>query len=317
MQLPIHAEMPSVPILQFADPLMVNMEEISLSSSPDSGFERRRFLLQLALVAAAGPALLRTAGAARVNPPAMFAVEPGHYRFTPAGQVFCSGVRPDEGFEVVHAILRPRLPLAEGYAFVEAHLHKLGLPVQALCGMELRVPAAMTFEAFRAFNAPYVAQLDKWELINGNYSAVCRTNVAPALNAPREAVLHAFSYVAPASGNSSTFCVSGTADIDARGKIVAAGDTSVSGMRDKLKYVLDIITTRLAELELEWTDVTSVDLYAVADISDLWGTMILPALGTAARAGVRLHHARPPIIGSEVELEARGIAQELTLSTTT
>src|SRR6478736_5589207 len=117
------------------------MEEDSLSSSPDFGSDRRRFLQTLAVIAAAGPSLLRTAQAARVNPPAMFAVEAGHYRFVPAGQVFCSGVRPDEGFEVIHAILRPYLPLADGYAFVEAHLHKIGLPVQALCGMELRVPA--------------------------------------------------------------------------------------------------------------------------------------------------------------------------------
>jgi hypothetical protein len=291
------------------------MKEIPLTSSRRPDLRRRSFLQQLAAMAAGGPALLRTAGAARVNPPAMFAVEAGHYRFVPAGQVFCSGVLPDEGFEVIHAIVRPQLPLADGYAFIEGHLHKLGLPIQALCGMELRVPAAMTFEAFRAFNAPYVAQLDKWELLNGNYSAVCRTNVAPALNPPREAALHAFSYVAPASANSSTFLVSGTADIDARGKIVATGDTSVSGMRDKLKYVIDVISTRLAEMELEWSDVTQVDLYAVADISDLWASTILPALGSSAQAGVRLHHARPPIVGSEVELEARALGQELTLRT--
>jgi len=292
------------------------MEAIPLSSSRVSGFNRRRFLQSLSLVAGAVPALQRVAHAARVNPPAVFPVEAGHYRFVPAGQVFCSGVLPDEGFEVIHAILRPYLPLADGYAFVEAHLHKIGLPVQALCGMELRVPAAMTFDAFRAFNAPYIAQLDKWELINGNYSAICRTNVAPALNAPREAVLHAFSYVAPASANSSTFCVSGTADIDNRGKIVAAGDTSVSGMRDKLKYVIDVITTLLAEMELEWTDVKQLDVFAAADISDLCSSTILPAIGSAARPGVRLHHARPPIVGSEVELEVRGVAQELTLRTT-
>jgi hypothetical protein len=85
-------------------------------------------------------------------------------------------------------------------------------------------------------------------------------------------------------------------------------------MRDKLKFVIDVITTRLAEMELEWTDVTVVDLYAVADLSDLWASSILPALGTAAQNGVRLHHARPPIVGSEVELEARAVAHELTLS---
>jgi hypothetical protein len=292
------------------------MEDIPLNSTCDLGFDRRRFLRALAIGAAAMPGLHRTAHAARVNPPAMFPVEAGHYRFVPAGQVFCSGVQPDEGYQVIHALLRPQLPLADGYAFIAAHLDKLGLPIQALCGMELRVPAAMTFEAFRAFNAPYVAQLEKWELLNGNYSAVCRTNVAPALNPPREAMLHAFSYVAVASGNSSTFCVSGTADIDARGKIVAAGDTSVSGMRDKLKYVIDVITTRLAEMEMEWTDVNQVDLYAAADISELWASTILPAVGSAAKAGVRLHYARPPIVGSEVELEARAVAHELTLPTT-
>jgi hypothetical protein len=283
---------------------------------PPAGFARRTFLQRAMALAAAGP-WLTTAHAARVNPPALFAVEAGHFRFVPAGQVFCSGVLPDAGFEIIHAILRPRLALAEGYTFVEQYLKKLGLPIQALCGMELRVPAAMTFEAFRNFNAPYVAQLDKWGLIDGNYSAVCRTNVAPALDAPREAALHAFSYVAPASGNASTFLVSGTADIDQRGKVLAAGDTSLSGMRDKLKFVIDIITTRLAEMEHEWADVTVVDLYAVADISDLWASSILPALGTAAQTGVRLHHARPPIVGSEVELEARAVVQELTLSTQT
>ena len=74
-----------------------------------------------------------------------------------------------------------------------------------------------------------------------------------------------------------------------------------------------MITTRLAELEREWGDVTQVDLYAAADIGDLWSSTILPALGNAAQPGVRLHRARPPIVGSEVELEARGVAQELTV----
>ena len=227
-------------------------------------------------MAAAGPALLRTSSAARINPPAIFPIEAGHYHFVPAGQVFCSAVQPDAGFEVVHAIVRPQLTLADGYTFVEAYLHKLGLPIQALCGMELRVPAAMTFEAFRAFNAPYVAQLDKWGLFNGNYSAVCRTNVVPALNPPREAVLHAFSYVAASTSDSSTFLVSGTAASTTAGKSSRPETPPVSGMRDKLKHVIDVITTRLAELEHAWGDVTQVDLYAAADISDLWSSTICP-----------------------------------------
>jgi hypothetical protein len=277
---------------------------------------RRRFLQQFAAVAATAPAFLRVAQAAgRVNPPAILEVEAGNYRFLPAGGVFCGGVLPGEGYEVVHAILRPSLPLAQGYTFIESYLKNLGRPVQALCGMELRVPAQMTFDAFRTFNAPYVEQLRKWDLMSGNYSAVCRTNVAPVLNPPKQACVHAFSYVVPAAGKRFTFCVSGTADIDPRGKIVADGDTSPTGMKKKLEFVIEVIGNRLAEMELEWNSATQVDLYLVADIPDLWASTILPALGDAALPGVRLPYARPPIVSAEVELEVRALAQELTLRT--
>lgn len=275
---------------------------------------RRRLLQQLAALAAA-PMLSRAAHAARVNPPALLEIQDGHYRFLPAGQVFCGGVVPLEGFEVIHAILRPALPLAQGYAFVERYLKDAGLAVQSLCGMELRVPAPMTFDAFRAFNNPYVEQLRKWDLLAGNYSAVCRTNVAPGLNPPTQASLHAFSYVAPARHKGSTFCVSGTADIDPKGKVVAAGDTSAAGMAEKLEYVIGVIGGRLAELDLSWSDANQVDLYAVEDLGNAWGRTILPGLHAAAAAGVRFHYARPPITGAEVELETRAVLQEITVPT--
>ena len=63
--------------------------------------------------------------------------------------------------------------------------------------MELRSPAQLTFEAFRAFNRPYSEQLEKWKLVLGPYSAVCRTNVVPAKEPPAEPAVHAFSYSVP------------------------------------------------------------------------------------------------------------------------
>ena len=45
-----------------------------------------------------------------------------------------------------------------------------------------------------------------------------------------EAELAAFSFVAPSTSNAITFVTSGTADLDMRGKIVAAGSTSESAM---------------------------------------------------------------------------------------
>ncbi|PWT74790.1 MAG: hypothetical protein C5B46_03500 [Proteobacteria bacterium] len=256
-----------------------------------------------------------TARAARVNPPAMLDVEAGHYQVVPAGQVFCAGIVPLEGFEVVHALLRPWLPLAQGYRYIENYLQTLGLPIQALCGMELRVPAQMTFDAFRTFNGPYVEQLRKWDLVLGNYSAVCRTNVVPAFSPPGEPAVHAFSFVAAASGKATTFCVSGTADINPQGKVVAGGSTSPAAMKEKLQFVLQVIGDRLSEMGFEWNDVTHADLHFVADAPEAWASILLPVIGNGALSGVRVHYARPPIVGSEVELEVRAIARELVLHT--
>ena len=109
--------------------------------------------------------------------------------------------------------------------------------------------------------------------------------------------------------------MSGTADIDPRGKVIAAGDTSAAAITEKLKFVIHVIGGRLAQLDLSWSNANQVDLYAVEDLRNAWGTTILPPLGAAAAAGVRFHYARPPIVGSEIELETRAVVQELSLAT--
>jgi hypothetical protein len=181
--------------------------------------------------------------------------------------------------------------------------------------MELRIPAQLSMEGFRAFNQPYIAQLRKWDLILplGSYSAVCRTNVAPALEPPKEPSVHAFSFTAPAQGKSVTFCVSGTADIDARGKIVAEGDVSPAGMQQRLQCCIDAIGERLAQLDLDWSATTHIDLCYARDIGSLMETVVVPGVKGAAAHGIRVHHARPPIVGAEVELECRAVRREITL----
>lgn len=275
---------------------------------------RRRFVK--AGLAAATASLLPAALAQnkpRINPPALFDNAEGGYRILPSGTVFSGGVLPMEGHEIVHALVRPWMPLKQAWGFIEAHLKSLGRPVQALCGMELRIPKQLTFEGFRNFNTPYVEQLQKWQLLVGRYSAVCRTNVVPAVGAPDEAALHAFSYCVPSDTKAVTFCISGAADIDARGKPVAEGDTSPTGMKRRLQHVVDAITGRLAEIDLDWSHVTHTDLCVVRDMPGLWESVVAPGIHPAVRHGVRVHLARPPIIGSEVELECRGARQEITV----
>ena len=274
---------------------------------------RRRFLIGSAAFAASTLVLSR-GYAARINPPALLDNEAGGYRVLPAGQVFCGGVIPMPGREIVHAMIRPFMPLNDTWGFIEAYLKALGLPIRALCGMELRIPQQLTLDGFRAFNAPYAEQLRKWDLILGNYSAVCRTNVVPALDPPKEPSVHAFSYCAPSSSTGTTFCVSGTADIDVRGKIVAEGDVSPAGMRKRLEHCIEVTTERLAMLELDWSAATHIDLCVVRDIPGLMEAVVVPGLQGAAARGVRVHFARPPIIGAEVELECRGVRRELVLN---
>jgi len=277
-------------------------------------FESRRdFLAAAAALAAAALPAGRALAQEKpiINAPALLENEAGGYRVLPAGGVFCGGVVPYPGREVVHALVAPWVPLREAWRFVQEHLAAQKLPMQALCGMELRMPEQLSWEGFRDFNAPYIEQLRKHQLVIGNYSAVCRTNVVPASDKPKEAVLHAFSYCAPAQGKNVTFCLSGTADIDQRGRIVAEGDVTPAGMRARMQHCVQTLTERLTQLELDWSMATHIDLCVARDVDNLIGELLVPALKDAARRGLRVHHARPPVLGSEVELECRGALREL------
>lgn len=233
--------------------------------------------------------------------------EAGAYRVLPGGAAYCGAVVPHDGFEVVRVQLRPWLALERAYAFIESHLQGIGRPVRALCGMELRIPRALSIDQWSSFNVPYLDRLRKWELMFGELSGVCRSNIALALHAPDATSLCAFSYTAPASAKGMSFLLSGQADIDAKGKIIAEGDTSPPAMQQRARFTIDSVGARLAELGLSWQDTKQIALFHAVDIPDLWGPTLLGAMGDAIRDGVLVYRARPPIVGAEVELEARAV----------
>lgn len=239
----------------------------------------------------------------------------GAYRFAPGGPVFCGGVVPHEGYEVVRVLLRPWIPLDQAYAFIEKHLKALGRPMQAFCGIELRVPAPLTFADWATFNVPYLAKLREWGLIFGDQSGVCRSNIALALHAPRVTSVCAFSYTVPSSERVRTFFLSGQADIDGAGKIIAASDTGGAAMQERARFTIDTVGATLGKLGVGWDDTTQIALFHVADIPNLWGPSLLGTFGEAVRRGVLVYHARPPLVGAEVELEARAVRQELVVAT--
>ncbi|HSV82772.1 MAG TPA: hypothetical protein VLK85_26540 [Ramlibacter sp.] len=239
----------------------------------------------------------------------------GNYKVLPSGVAYCSGVIPDAGYEVVRVELQDWLPLEQAYAFIESHLKSLGRPVQAFCGIELRVPEPLSFDKWSTFNVPYLEQLRKWGLIYGDYSGVCRSNIALDLYPPSVTSMCAFSYVVPSTGSVSTFLLSGQADIGPGNKIIAEGEVGPQAMQKRTRFTVDTVGATLKALGLSWAGTTRVALFHVHDIPDLWGPALLGAIGEPIHRGVLTYRARPPIAGGEVELEARAIRQDLVVPT--
>lgn len=247
--------------------------------------------------------------------PSLIDNQPGAFKIAPGGPVYCAGVVPYEGHEVVRVLLRPWIPLDKAYAFIEKYMKRIGRPVQAFCGIELRVPAPLTFDQWATFNVPYLKQLREWGLMFGDQSGVCRSNIALALAAPGTTSVCAFSYTVPTNERIPTFFLSGTADIDSTGKIIAAGDIGPEAMQQRARFTIDTVAATLGKLNARWEDTTQIALFHVHDIPDLWGSTLFGRFGDAVRRGVLTYHARPPLVGAEVELEARAVRQELVIAT--
>ncbi|HVC43191.1 MAG TPA: hypothetical protein VND20_00110 [Candidatus Binataceae bacterium] len=242
---------------------------------------------------------------------------PGNYDFIRTGGPFSSGCIARPGFAVVHAAIHPLTPLARGFELVDRHLRDNRRPIAALCGMQLRIPAALSPAGFEEFNRPYVERLTAWGLGTAGANPVARTNVALEFDPVAEPMLAGFFYTAPADGDASTFVLSGvpelTVDADGKRTIVARGDSSAGGIARKLACVTGLLTAHLATMRLSWADATAINLYTVHDVYPALASELLPAIGAGARAGLTWHYSRPPVSGLEMELDAWGVRHSIVL----
>jgi hypothetical protein len=119
-------------------------------------------------------------------------------------------------------------------------------------------------------------------------------------SAPSEQVLYAFSYTVPASTNRPTFILSG-----------AAAQGGSADVHAKFADVAAALEARLKELGLGWDATTEVVAYAAEDIESCLRAEVLPRIGSAVLNGIRWFPSRAPVIGSEIELGAHGVRQEL------
>ena len=248
--------------------------------------------------------------------PDVIVFKEGGYRYIRAGFQFSSGVAAEAGFEIERARLARPLPLAAGFAAVEAHLAALGRPSTAFAACELRSAEPFTEQGFEDFNRVYVKTLARWGIFRNEVNPVARTNVCPQYDKPREPALYAFSYTVPARSRRGSFIVAGGAE--ARGgpegyaaRTVRYGYTSADALREKLRFVVDLMEQRLKALGFSWQDAVSTQAYTVHDIGALVGPEI--AARGAAPGGLAWHVARPPVVGLEFEMDVRGAAREIVL----
>jgi hypothetical protein len=239
----------------------------------------------------------------------------GGYRYLKGVYQYSGGVAAQPGHAIDRVLFPRPMPLTEGFKAIAAHLASVGRPLTALCACELRSPAPFSEAGFEAFNRRYADTLETWGLLREDRNPVARTNVCPLVNVPAVPGFHAFSYTVDvdAAPGPASFVVSGGGEArdgqaSYRESMVRLGDTSLAGLREKLRYVMTEMERRTAGLGFGWADASVVQAYTVHDIGALVEDEIIRR-GKLPN-GLTWHLARPPIIDMEVEMDLRRVRCE-------
>ncbi len=237
----------------------------------------------------------------------------GNYRFIPAVFQYSSGAAADSGFEIERVRFDSLLPLAEGFARAAKYIQAAGRPLTSFCACELRSPAAFSEDGFRAFNEHYVKTLAEWGLFDGSINPVARSNVCPEIDPPAEPSFYAFSFTRPSQSTTPAFVIAGGAE--ARGgsgsypeRIVRYRDLSPDGLREKVRFTVAAMESRLGAFGFGWNNTTAVQAYTVRDFHPLMSDEL--ARRGATRSGLTWHFARPPVIDLEYEMDCRRVMRE-------
>jgi hypothetical protein len=246
----------------------------------------------------------------------LVANERGGYLFVPGVPFFSFGAVAASGFEMVRATFRRPPLFPEGLAAVDRHLRAAGRPIQALSGFELRNGHQATMQEFMAFNDSYIDRLRRAGVLVKEQMPLTRSNlVVTGTDASHR--IHAFSYTMPASSASSrppTFVVAGIPEVrflDPNTEIVAKGDLSQNGLRQKTIFILETIESLLTTMGAGWSDVTGIQLYTVSDLHRLIETVVLPQIGEARMRGIEWHYVLLPVAGGDIEIDVRSVRAEL------
>jgi hypothetical protein len=240
------------------------------------------------------------------------------YEFLPGLPFASNGVIASSGMIIQHAVFADPILFPEGFEAVRGYLDSVGRPVEALCGFDLRLPAARKLEDFLSFNNEYLAQLNAWGLLHDGSSPLARTNVAPVSGAPPRPAILGFSYTIDGSYRRKSFVVSGVPELpdDATGPqdIVRSGETSADALLEKLQFVVAAVAARVEALGVHWENAVNVHLYAAHDLAFPLAREVLAEQGIVPIHGITWHDAAPPVELLEVEVDVRQYEREIVLA---
>jgi hypothetical protein len=241
----------------------------------------------------------------------------GNYRFLSGIAPYSAGVVAQPGYEIVRVTLATPVPYGQGFELIDRLLAEAARPSQALCAVELRLPAPLSFQGFSDFNVGYRTLLAERSILVGEVNPVARTNIAPLVLPPAEPALYAFSYTSPAPPAAPpSFIVAGAGDLRDQAAltpeaVVRPGESSLDALREKVACVMEVMTERLVALGRGWAEATAVDLYTAQNIQPLLAEEILNRIGTAAVHGVHWFYSHPPIADLIFEMDLRGVRREV------
>jgi hypothetical protein len=240
----------------------------------------------------------------------------GNYRFIPAVFQYSSGAAALPGYEIERVRFDRWLPLTDGFAQAAKYIKEAGRPLTSFCACELRSPAAFTEEGFRKFNEHYVKTLAEWGIYDGATNPVARSNVCPEIDPPSEPSFYAFSFTRPSQSGTPSFVIAGGAELrDGAGsypeRTVRYRDVSLEGVKEKVRFTVGSMESRLREFAFGWKDTTAVQAYTVRDFHHTIADELVRRGG--ARSGLTWHFARPPVIDLEFEMDCRRVMREVVI----
>jgi len=238
----------------------------------------------------------------------------GGYKYIPAVFQYSGGIAALPGYKIERVRFHNAVPMAEGFKRIAEYITDRGRPLTAFCACELRTPAPWDDAGFIAFNKGYVVTLSEWGIFDGTRNPVARSNLCPALDPPNEECFHAFAFTVKANDAAPSFINAGGAEARPGSepyaqRTIRHGETSADAMTEKARFVIAEQERRMGLLGFDWSQTTATQVYTIYDIYPFLADQLVRR--GAARAGITLHHHRPPLRDLDYEMDCRGVRTEL------